>query len=94
MLIGRLSHWNAQRSFGFIEVKTPDRVGYRITKYFLHASQIVIEPEQIKVGQVVRFEVRKEEPQRGPLPFAGEVEIYENMEQLQAAEKGGEGVQS
>jgi hypothetical protein len=90
-LIGRLSYWNDQKLFGFIESRTPDRIGFRVQKYFLHSSEIQIEPELIQVGQFVRFIIKSKQPRSGPLPFAGEVEVYENMEQLQAAEKGGEG---
>jgi hypothetical protein len=91
-LIGKLFYWNGR--IGLIEARIPEHGGYKIARYFLHCSQIVFEPEQISKDQVVRFTTLDRKPAPGKLPFAGDAEIYESLEQLQAAEKGGEAVQS
>jgi hypothetical protein len=89
MKIGKLIYWNSR--FGFIEVRIPEPIGIRIERYFLHHSRIVLEPATIQEGQFVRFVVRAQQPQPGKLPYAGDAQIFETEEQLQAAEKGGEG---
>jgi cold shock CspA family protein len=89
MKIGTLIYWNSR--FGFIEVRIPEPIGIKIERYFLHHSRIVLEPETIHEGQSVRFVVRAQQPQPGKLPYAGDAEIFESMEQLQDAEKGSEG---
>jgi len=88
-MIGTLTFWNG--TYGFIETKTPEPIGIRIDRYFLHACRINLQPTSIRVGQVVRFTGGTKRP--GKLPFADSAEIFETMEQLQAAEKA-EAVQS
>ena len=82
-MIGKLAYWNAQKTFGIIETKTPEGAGYRIERYFLHASQVVFQPEEIREGQLVRFVVREREPKEGHLRYAGSVEIFGTSEQAQ-----------
>lgn len=86
-LIGKLTYWSGPRLFGFVEVRTPFQAGYRVEKFFLHDNEVIIKPEEIRAGQFVRFVIKSKRPKVGPLPYAGEAEIYETMEQLQEAEK-------
>jgi hypothetical protein len=89
MKIGKLIYWNS--TYGFIETRVPEPIGIKIERYFLHSSQIVLEPSIIHEGQIVRFLVRERQPEPGKLPYAGSAEIFETPERLQAAEKGGQG---
>lgn len=94
MLIGRLSHWNDHKSFGFVDVKVKDNFGWRTDRYFLHAAQITFQTiENVHEGCWVRFEVRDHQPRPGNLPYAGKAEVFETLGQLQEAEKR-EAVQS
>lgn len=81
--------------FGIVEVRAREGAGYRLQKYFLHQSQVVFQTmEQPREGDIVLFSIRPERRTLalGMLPSAMDAEIFETVEQMQAAsEKGGEG---
>jgi hypothetical protein len=89
---GTLIYWNARKFFGIVEVKTRQDIGWRIDKYFLHASQIKFQTvEQIHESCWVRFELRNRPAKPGLLPDAGSAEVFESLKELLDSEKGSEG---
>ena len=77
-LLGKLGYWNAEKGFGFIEVRHKEDIGVRIERFFVHASQVVLEPEVgIRVGQLVRFVIRERQLPADKYRAAGSVEIFD-----------------
>jgi cold shock CspA family protein len=76
-IIGQLIYWDKQKGFGFVETRTPEPIGIRLERYFLHANRIILQPSEIHEGQTVRFELSEHKSKTGQLPCADSAEIFE-----------------
>lgn len=85
---GRITYWNPFRHFGIVEYREACNGGFKLTNYFLHRSKIVFMMSEPQIDCFARFESSKPAPLRPDLLCeALNVEVYQTMEQLEAAEK-------
>lgn len=77
-MIGRITNW--MKTYGFIEAKFRDDLGWHVNRYFLPISRIMAQTVDVHVDCWVRFDVHRPRPhQPGMLPVVESAEVFETL---------------
>lgn len=89
MLIGQVMFWD-KRGFGFAETRSPMASGgYQLSRFYLNRTYFdfcYCLPEEISVGNFVKFDVSSRPVLPGKLPTCTNVEVYPNEAAARSAE--------